>query len=264
MLLTTQTEASDPTGGPYWRTVIQQTIAEVLDREPSSSILVGSYAHATVAEALRDVDILVLLRADQPVATHGHAPIVYRSSLPLSPPDVVWTRLAAGTTALYAPTTVDAPVAEPPRQPAPPPRSYRAFKELADWLDADDEEIAHAVGIGRTTPYAWRRDGHEPRPATVRKLYETHTVLDALRRQLGHEQLSAWLCLGSPSRRSVLLAGELDALARAVDDVLFGQMQTPDLAWTPETSDDDDTAASQTAENFDARPSGRRRQTKSV
>lgn len=115
------------------------------------------------------------------------------------------------------------------------PSAYRAFKDLTDWLSADDSAVASMVGIGRTTPYTWCREGREPRASTVRRLYEYHATLESLRRRLGPESMRQWLELGRPSRRSVLLEGELAALDADVHEVLFQPARRRlDLSWVPE------------------------------
>lgn len=138
--------------------------------------------------------------------------------------------------------TVDAPVREKvvrlledaPAVAAPP--AYQAFKDLARWLEAEDGEVAKAVGIGRTTPYSWKRDGREPRADTVRRLYEYHATLLALHRRLGESGFRAWTFASRRGHREALLAGNLAAVERDVDTVLFGRAtdRLPDLAWAPE------------------------------
>jgi hypothetical protein len=116
------------------------------------------------------------------------------------------------------------------------PPAYRAFKDLGGWLSAGDDQIADMLGIGRTTPYAWKRDGREPRPENARRIYEYQAVLDSLRRRLGSSGFQMWLREGSPSRRERLLAGNLESLDRDVHAVVFQSAgsERPDLGWTPE------------------------------
>jgi len=115
------------------------------------------------------------------------------------------------------------------------PPAYRAFKDLAEWLEARDDEVAEAVGIGRTTPYTWKRDNREPRRGSAQRIYEFHAVLLSLLRQLGATGLRTWLFSGNPSRRDLLLRGDLEATERAVHEVLFRAHDSGvDLAWSPE------------------------------
>lgn len=116
------------------------------------------------------------------------------------------------------------------------PSAYEAFKALGRWLDADDAAIADMVGVGRTTPYAWKRDGREPRAATTQRIYEYDATIDSLRRRLGIGGLRRWLHEGIPSRRDTLLAGNLERLEGDVHAVLFRRepAQRIDLAASPE------------------------------
>src|SRR5579875_3666336 len=84
----------------------------------------------------------------------------------------------------------------------------------------------------RLEPYGPR----EPRPSTVRRLYEYHATLDALRRRLGESAMQRWLELG---RRETLLAGNLEALGDDLRQALFSPAQRWfDLAAAPEPTDD--------------------------
>jgi hypothetical protein len=136
------------------------------------------------------------------------------------------------------------------------PPAYEAFKALGRWLNADDAAIADMVGVGRTTPYTWKRDGREPRAATSQRIYEYHATVDALRRRLGIGGLRRWLHEGVSPRRDVLLAGELESLEPDVHELLFRRAPTQrvDLAAAPEDTDPGGTAPG----GRSLRPSGRR------
>jgi hypothetical protein len=135
------------------------------------------------------------------------------------------------------------------------PPAYEAFKALGRWLNADDAAVADMVGVGRTTPYTWKRDGREPRAATSQRIYEYHATLDALRRRLGIVSLRRWLHEGVTPRRDVLLAGDLERLERDVHEVLFRRAPTRriDLAAAPE----DIAPAGAAPSGRSLRPSGR-------
>jgi len=136
------------------------------------------------------------------------------------------------------------------------PPAYAAFKALGSWLNADDAAIADMVGVGRTTPYTWKRDGREPRVGTSQRIYEYHATVDALRRRLGIGGLRRWLHEGVMPRRNVLLAGEIERLERDVHEALFRRApsQRVDLGAAP-----DDTAPAAAAQGGRSlRPSGRR------
>jgi hypothetical protein len=155
---------------------------------------------------------------------------------------------ARGSTAIPAAAAEDTARTEP--------AAYRAFKDLGRWLDAEDGQIADMVGIGRTTPYTWKREGREPRAGTAQRIYEHHATMDALQRRLGEEGLRRWLHEGVPTRRDAVLAGGLTDLERDVHEVLFRRPvdQEVDLAAAPE----DTTSAVFPAQTAPVRPSGRR------
>lgn len=171
-----------------------------------------------------------------------------------------------GSPALYEPTpfTIDvshhaagtATAADTADTVGTEPAAYRAFKDLGRWLDAEDGQVADMVGIGRTTPYTWKREEREPRAATAQRVYEHHATLDALQHRLGEDGLRRWLHESVPPRRDAVLAGGLAGLERDVHEVLFRRPvdQQVDLAAVPE----DTTSAAAPAQAAPVRPSGRR------
>ena len=140
------------------------------------------------------------------------------------------------------------------------PAAYKAFKDLAAWLEAEDSQIADMVGIGRTTPYAWKREGHEPRAATAQRIYEHHATLDSLSRRLGAAGLHRWLREASPTRRDTLLNGDLESLERDVHTILFRRSRERryDLAAAPDDYAPSDAVSDSAAPSQTIRPSGRR------
>lgn len=134
--------------------------------------------------------------------------------------------------------------------------AYTTFKDLGNWLEASDEEISEAVGIGRTTVYSWHRDGREPRPRTSQKIYEMHAALSSLVQKLGREGLRNWLFGGkSPSSpRQIFLAGDIDRINEVVYPVLFsGVGPDSSLTWRHEPEFNDEPAASYPSEKFKVR-----------
>jgi hypothetical protein len=142
------------------------------------------------------------------------------------------------------------------REPVADPPAFAAFKALGRWLGADDAAIADMVGVGRTTPYAWKRAGHEPRAGTAQRIYEYHATLDSLRRRLGPDGLRRWLHEGVPPRRDELLAGGLERLEADVHALLFRRepARRVDLAAAPEET----APVELTRGERPLRPSGRR------
>jgi hypothetical protein len=245
-----------PTGATYCLPVVKETGVEqlpALDAEALIGLYVrpSDYTRVTLRhEALLDefADQALVLGASIGMLGAGLAVIGAHADFESTPVTMAPTR--AGILNVLVSASADEPMA-PERGPA----AYRAFKDLAHWLDADDMQIADMVGIGRTTPYTWKRDGREPRAATAQSIYEHHATLDSLRRRLGAHELRRWLHEGIPTRRDTLLAGELEALEGDVHALLFRPApgQRIDLAASPE-----DTAPVAPVPAAPLLPSGRR------
>ena len=135
-----------------------------------------------------------------------------------------------------------AAVVKPPRRRQrhqPLSRAYRACKDLAAWLELNDEDIAKIVGVARTTLYSWKR-GAEPRKrSAARKLYQLHGTVRALRNRLGAERLRSWLNEGSPRPITLLEQRKHEDFERLADAVIFPRDGTPrrrlDAASPPES-----------------------------
>jgi hypothetical protein len=114
-------------------------------------------------------------------------------------------------------------------------RPYATFKQLGAWLNAADEDVADAVGVRRTTPYAWRREQRTPNPRTLRRLYQLHSALSAVRQHLGEESASEWLYEAGERRRTLFLTGDISALDRDIDAIVFhgGLRRIQPGTWRP-------------------------------
>ncbi len=208
--------AAEPwaTGTPIEATVTAGPIADALARQ--ESMLVPQTAQRFVV-------------LDGPLTTHPTADLhdlALFSVLPLAAPttpvplvgaafDQVHRLASIALQPLVAPTataTYLPPLRIPHRYarfeprivPVPRSRAYRAFTELTAWLGMTQEETATLLGIGRTTPLAWRR-GHEPQPARARRLFQTHALVKTLVRRLGTDEARRWLGRGTPSPLELLL-----------------------------------------------------------
>jgi hypothetical protein len=119
--------------------------------------------------------------------------------------------------------------------------SYDAFKDLVRWLQATDAEVAEMVGVGRTTPYGWKRDGREPRRDTVRRLFAAHAVVGALARRLGDDGVWRWIVVDDPSRRERILAGDIASVQDEARNILFARRRrrVRPGAWMPEDEPDE-------------------------
>ena len=114
-------------------------------------------------------------------------------------------------------------------RPARKSRAFEMFSDVRDWLNLTTEEAATLVGVGRTTPLAWERDGREPRPARARRLYQVHSLISALVERLGRGATAEWLERGTPSPRERLERGEVDAVATAAERILIQRAEQTSL-----------------------------------
>lgn len=117
--------------------------------------------------------------------------------------------------------------------------AFAAFKDLGRWLTLDDEHVASIVRIGRTTAYAWERDGRSPRTATERWLYQIHATVAALIQRLGEDAATSFVSSGDRSPVSLLLAGDHELALRVMEAAVFDAPRRPNItAWTPDPDDD--------------------------
>jgi DNA-binding XRE family transcriptional regulator len=140
----------------------------------------------------------------------------------------------------------------------PPSRAYRAFKELRDWLEMNDKELAKIIEVSRTTVSMSWRNGVEPHnKAKARRLFELRSVVSALHRMLGSD-LSGWLKRGRPCPLKLLEQKKYERFERCADAVIFPSPDDPRrrLDTARESRGDDPPPA---AEPKLLRPAGRAR-----
>lgn len=65
----------------------------------------------------------------------------------------------------------------PARAPIKP---FKAFADLKEWLQLSSKQLTTLLGIKRTTPNAWDREGRSPRPATQLRLDLLHRYISDL------------------------------------------------------------------------------------
>lgn len=145
----------------------------------------------------------------------------------------------------------------------PPSRAYRAFRELRDWLEMSDDELAKIVEVSRTTVSMSWRNGVEPHnKAKARRLYELHSVVSALHRVLGND-LAGWVKRGRPCPLKLLEQKKYERFERSADAVIFPTSDEPrrrlDTAREPRSND-----THPAAQPKRLRPAGRARSKKRV
>ena len=255
------------TGARYGMPVSQPTPSDSLEPGPCPGFYGGAVGEATLA-TISISQVVGVSMAELPIRSN-YVPV--SPSKPLRTYRRLHTMLKA-----YLPQPTIGVLVLPLHSPPPPPplrnlldpyefetesqipgsapEAFQAFKDIAEWLRASDEEVAEAIAIGRTTVYAWRREGREPRRGTARRLYQLHSVLAALQRRMGSERYELWLNQGTPSWRQAVLSGDLSVLEPVIESELFGQPSGQRFDWTPEDRGSLEPVASSTR----PRVSGRR------
>jgi hypothetical protein len=105
----------------------------------------------------------------------------------------------------YEPDPLEIPAgrpSHPPRAPELPGAAAhldRCLEELQQWLGTGLAEICEAAGFNRTTVYAWRRRGSNPRPGTVSSVLRLHGLVASAVAVAGEARAKEWFHAGSPS-----------------------------------------------------------------
>lgn len=81
-------------------------------------------------------------------------------------------------------------------RPAPPPspaeRALAAVADVQTWLGIGRDDVAQLAGYSPRSIKNWR-EGMDPYPATVRRLFDIHALVGALERKLGLDGARVWL-----------------------------------------------------------------------
>jgi hypothetical protein len=143
----------------------------------------------------------------------------------------------------------------------PKSRAFTMFDELRGWLSLTTQETARLVGVGRTTPLAWEREGRDPRPGHARRLYQVHAIVGALVKRLGADATAEWLERGTPSPWERLERGEIESVARDAERILL-QREPRSMLPDRDALVVEDEAASGQAPGVIPLRAGRRRRTR--
>lgn len=119
------------------------------------------------------------------------------------------------------------------------PRPTRAVRELCAWLGVTEQEVADLAGFAVRSVANWRQ-GMRPRPATVRRLYQLHALIEALVSRLGAPGVRQWLRepsgdLGVVREQLLASAEGLATLQDEAADLLYEKPRAVDaMASEPE------------------------------
>ncbi|SRR6266545_4223835 len=108
-----------------------------------------------------------------PIASMETTPLLEGERFPSTPGERElrnWLVHRAAGRALSA-ATVTSPAATDP---------FKAFTELKQWLHLSSKQLTSLLGIKRTTPNAWKREGRKPRYDTQLRLERLHAYVEEL------------------------------------------------------------------------------------
>jgi hypothetical protein len=112
----------------------------------------------------------------------------------------------------------------PPAPPSPAERALAAVSDVQAWLGIGRDDVAQLAGYSPRSIKNWR-EGMDPYPATVRRLFDIHALVGALERQMGSDGARVWLADAAADGRARRdLLGEeagLRALVSEAAAVLF-------------------------------------------
>jgi transcriptional regulator with XRE-family HTH domain len=144
----------------------------------------------------------------------------------LSEIETLAERLASVITPVvsFAHPSWDLPSPDQPVEASPlRARALSAVSHLAESLGLAESRVADLAGISRNSVRNWR-NGQDPYPATVKRLFQLSNLVSALEGALGPALLSAWLDdqVGLVTRRELLAHPDgLNRVTRDAAEILF-------------------------------------------
>jgi hypothetical protein len=106
-----------------------------------------------------------------------------------------------------------------------------AFQRLRDALPITDDELALVVGVGRTTPYKWNREGSSPQPKTLRLILWLDAIVRGLLASRDRAQFDQWLLVGDPAPIQLLHDHAIEAFERRAHAAVFTPVSQSSLGY---------------------------------
>jgi hypothetical protein len=123
------------------------------------------------------------------------------------------------------------PTPDLPATPSPAQFALAAVSDIQRWLAVGQDQVAALAGYAPRSVKNWR-EGMDPYPATVRRLFDLHALLGSLTQSMGTEGVRLWLAdAGSAgvSRRERLAddAGLRSVISEATTTLFEAPTVTP-------------------------------------
>ena len=93
-------------------------------------------------------------------------------------------------------------------------------RDARELLNVSTEELARAIGVGRSTLFTWLNGTAAARPSSRRPLDKLLALTSQLLRTFGYVGARMWLESGTPSYRDLILAGRTEEVSRELSSLL--------------------------------------------
>ena len=112
----------------------------------------------------------------------------------------IWVPVRAEPTDVIGDMRTWMPALAEPVTSSPAQAALAAVSDIQRWLAIGQDQVAALAGYAPRSVKNWR-EGMDPYPATVRRLFDLHALLRSLDRAMGTEGARLWLADADPSRQ---------------------------------------------------------------
>lgn len=131
----------------------------------------------------------------------------------------IWVLLRAEPADVVGDVRAWTPAPEEPATWSPAQAALAAVSDIQRWLAVGQDQVAALAGYAPRSVKNWR-EGMDPYPATVRRLFDLHALLGSLDRAMGTERARLWLADTSRRERLADDSGLRSVIAEATT-ILF-------------------------------------------
>ncbi len=182
---------------------------------PAAIVVLNACTSATSSVPAPSLESALLVIAE-------HMPITYASVAEATDLLPFCTIAARPRTTNALDPWVRAPAAASSTSQQAARRALAAVRNLCDWLEVPEDQVAQMAGFSRRSLPNWRAGGGVY-PKTVRRLFELHALVHGLVDRLGRTGANAWLAQrsaasGASMTRRELLATGPDGVRAVLDE----------------------------------------------
>ncbi len=162
------------------RGLVARVVPDVRKPWPAEWAAAGLLAGATAITTRRQL------------AEHLAAVSASISQTILDAAEQIWVLLRAEPADVIGDVRAWTPAPEEPATWSPAQAALAAVSDIQHWLAVGQDHVAALAGYAPRSVKNWR-EGMDPYPATVRRLFDLHALLGSLDRVMGTERARLWL-----------------------------------------------------------------------